>query len=100
MNNFKVDSHVSRALINFVERYSSKPLTEEEISNFLSEKIQESKIFISLKRGLITKQEAVNFIVGHVFTEYAKEASIDINDNPNLEILNGTILKFVDEQLG
>lgn len=38
MNNFKVDSHVSRALINFVERYSSKPLTEEEISNFLSEK--------------------------------------------------------------
>ena len=95
MSNFKIDSIVTKALINFVANYTNEIPTEEQVSNFLIQKINEREIQFSLSQGLITKKEAVDFIVGHVFTEYAKGISINLEGNAELERLNNLVLDLV-----
>ena len=96
MKEIKLDNDLATSFISFIAEYSNSVPNDTELSKFINSKIVEKDIFFSLKQGLITKNEAIDLIIGHVFTKYAKGLSIKTDKHIELEKVRFKVETFVD----
>jgi len=90
----EIDKALAKPLAEFVGLYSQNKPTESEISDFVYKKLVEKDVFFAIQQGLITPDEAIDLIVGHVFTKFVKGRSIELEGNDSLDKIRLSVEEF------
>ena len=99
MSEINIESPLIDSLIDFVAKFSTHLPQKEELQDFLSQKLKQREVFLALEQKLITNEEAIDFIVSHVFTKYVKGKSLDKSVSKELNNVNKAVQQFIDNNL-